>query len=162
MDHPTEIAQHTLNSEDLASLIRCATELGNAICFNAPGKSMSPLIRSGDKILVAPVNKGAIHLGDVLAFTHPENGRVLAHRVVRISEGRYFCKADNVSSGGDGWISVEDVLGRVTRVERDGREHHLGLGAEKWLIALLSRGEKLVPLLNSLRKIKWGFKRVIN
>jgi len=123
---------------------------------------MSPLIRSGDKIFVAPVDKGAIHLGDVLAFTHPENGRVLAHRVVRISEGRYFCKGDNVSAGGDGWVSVEDVLGRVTRVERDGREHHMGLGAEKWLIALLSRGNSLVPLLNFLRRIKRGIKRLFS
>ena len=34
---------------------------------------------------------------------------------------------------------LRDVLGRVTRIERDGRSVQLGLGAERSAIALLSR-----------------------
>lgn len=156
------ITEHAINSEELANLIRAAIAEGSMMSFNAPGRSMSPFIQSGDKIFVAPVTKERIRIGDVLAFVHPEDGRVLAHRVVQLSEGRFFCKGDNVTAGGDGWISFEDVLGRIVRVQRDGREIHLGLGAERKLIALLSRWKILVPFGNFLRRIKWGFKRLIS
>lgn len=158
MDDAGKIAEHTLDSEELANLIRAAVADGNTICFNAPGRSMAPFIHSEDKIFVSPVAKGTIRTGDVLAFVHPETGRVLAHRVVRIADGRFFSKGDNVTAEGDGWISYEDVLGRVDRVQRDAKDHHLGLGPEKFVVALLSRCKILVPLLNFLRGIKWSFK----
>ena len=123
---------------------------------------MEPFIHSGDTIFVAPVAKGSIQLGDVIAFVHPANGRVLAHRAVRIGDGRFYSKGDNASVDGDGWIAFEDVLGKVVRVQRDGKEIHLGLRHEKWLIARLSRGNNLVPLLNFLRRIKWGIKRLFS
>lgn len=162
MDEAGNIAEHMLNPEELANLINAAVADGTTICFNAPGKSMAPFIQSGDKIFVAPVEKGSIHTGDIVAFVHPESRRVLAHRVVRISEGNFFCKGDNVSAGGDGWITYQDVLGRVVRVQREEKVHHLGLGPEKWIIALLSSGNKLVSLLNFLRRIKWRFKRLFS
>lgn len=162
MDDAGNIAEHTLDPEELVNLIRAAVVDGNMICFNAPGRSMAPFIQSGDKIYVAPAAKGSINAGDILAFVHPESGRVLAHRVVKIANGRFFCKGDSVTSEGDGWISFEDVLGRVVRIQRDGKEIHLGLGVERKLIALLSRWKILVPLLNFLRRIKWGIKRLIS
>lgn len=162
MDDAGNIAEHSLNSEELANLIRATIAEGNTICFNALGRSMSPFIQSGDKIFVAPITKERIRIGDVLAFVHPEDGRVLAHRMARLSEGRFFCKGDNVSAGGDGWISFEDVLGQVVRVQRDRKEIHLGLGVERRLIALLSRWKMLVPIVNFLRQIKWGVKRLIS
>ena len=146
--------EQSVDSVDLAALIRTATAAGHKFCFNAPGKSMEPLIRSGDKIFISPVEKDSIQLGDILAFVHPQDGRVLAHRVVRIGDGKFYCKGDNINAQSDGWIPWEDVLGRVERVQRDGKDHHLGLGVEKKLIALLSRRKSLVPLLNILRRVK--------
>ncbi len=162
MDEIVHVNKRSVDSEELASLILAATVDGNSICFNAPGRSMAPFIHSGDKIFVAPLAKGFIHVGDILAFVHPESGRVLAHRVVRITDGQYFAKGDNVSGEGDGWITLEDVLGRVVRIQRDGKDIHLGLGVEGKLIALLSRWKILVPFVNLLRRIKWGFKRLIS
>jgi len=159
---PAIIAQHTIDSDELAILIQAALAGGNAISFNAPGRSMAPFIRSGDKIFVAPVAKALIRTGDVLAFVHPDTGRVLVHRVIRITDGQYFLKGDNVKGEGDGWISFEDVLGRVVRIQRGGKEHHLGLGPEKGLTAFLSRWKMLVPLVNFLRRIKWGVKWLIS
>ena len=162
MDDAGNIAERALNSEELATLIRAAVADGTTIRFSAPGKSMAPFIQSGDKIFVAPVAKGSIHAGDILAFVHPQNGRVLAHRVVKLSEGRIFCKGDNVGAGGDGWITYQDVLGRVVRVQRKEKEIHLGLGLENGIIAQLSRWKLLVPLLNFLRRIKWGIIRLFS
>ncbi len=157
-----QISERVVDSIELADLLRASMADGNTVCFNAPGKSMEPFIRSGDTIFVAPIGKRSIQTGEVIAFVHPENGRVLAHRAVRIAKGRFYSKGDNTSALGDGWIGFEDVLGRVVRVQRHGKDHHLGLGREKWLIARLSRGNKLVPLLNFLRRIKWGIKRLFS
>lgn len=159
---PEKITQRAVDSNELAILIRAATAGGNSISFNAPGGSMQPFIHSWDKIFVSPNGKESIRTGDILVFVHPKDGRVLAHRVVKIADGRFFCKGDNVSGTGDGWITNEDVLGRVVRIQRDGKEIHLGLGVESKVIALLSRGNKLVLLVNFLRRIKWGFKRLIS
>lgn len=159
-DHP-QIAEHKVDPEELAYLIRAAIDNGNAISFNAPGRSMSPFIRSGDKIFVAPVAKTPIRIGDVLAIVQPDNGRVLAHRVVRITDGQFFAKGDNVSGGGDGWFSFADVLGRVVRIQRNGKERRFGFGLEKLLIALLSRRNILAPVFNFLRRIKRCSKRLV-
>jgi len=86
MNVADQVTEWAVDSEELANLIRAATADGNAICFNAPGRSMAPFVQSGDKIYVAPVANGSTRTGDIVAFIHPENGRVLVHRVVKISE----------------------------------------------------------------------------
>ena len=161
MDDAAKLEERTVNSDELANLIRDAVSKEKIISFNAPGNSMAPFIHSGDKIFVAPVAEASIRTGDVLVFVQPDIGRLLAHRVIRIKNRHYFPKGDNVSRKGDGWISFSDVLGRVIRVQRIGNERHLGLGQEKLLISLLSRGKILVPMLNIFRRIKRGFRRSI-
>jgi ribosomal protein S18 acetylase RimI-like enzyme len=46
----------------------------------------------------------------------------------------------------DGIIKLEDMIGIITRIERNGRDVHLGLGVERTLIAILSRGNGLLEL----------------
>jgi signal peptidase I len=154
-----QITEKSVDPTELADLIRLVMADGKTVCFDAPGKSMEPFIHSKDTIFVSPVGKKLIQTGDVIVFVHPGNGRVLAHRAVRITNGRFYSMGDNDTSRGDGWISFNDVLGRVVRIQRDGKDHSLGLGPEKWLIALLLRGNKLVPIVNLLRRIKLGIKR---
>ena len=160
MEQVIDDSEHLIDSEELADLIRAAVANENTICFNAPGRSMAPFIQSGDRIFISLVSKASIRAGDVLAFVHPNTGRVLAHRVVRITGGQFFTKGDNVRGEGDGWICFTDVLGRVIRLQRNGSELRLGLGPEKLLIAQLSRGKILVSLINFLQRIKWGMKRL--
>ncbi len=157
---PAKIEQHTVDSDELAILIKAFTVGGNAISFYAPGGSMHPFIRSGDKIVISPVAAHLIRTGDVLTFVHNPDGRVLAHRVIKIEEEKFLCKGDNSAYQADGWIGFDDVLGRVERVRRDGKEIRLGLGLEKSVIALLSHWNILVPFVNFLRRIKLGFKRL--
>ena len=161
MDDAAKLEERTVNSDELANLIRDAVTKGKVISFNAPGNSMAPFIHSGDKIFVAPVAEATIRTGDVLVFVQPDTSRLLAHRVIRIANRHYFPKGDNVSGKGDGWISFRDVLGQVIRVQRNGNERRLGLGPEKLLVSLLSRGKILVPMMNFLRRIKWGLKKLI-
>ena len=153
---PPRITERLLDSDELAGLLTEAIAGNYTICFNAPGQSMHPFIHSGDKIFISPVTTETIRLGDILAIVCPSDDRVLVHRVVKIQKEYYFTKGDNVASSGDGWIDSGKVLGRVTRIEREGVERRLGLGMEKQLIALLSRGNYLVPMLNFYRRVKQG------
>lgn len=151
-----QVEKYTLDSEELAGLIRATLADGTTISFNAPGHSMLPFIHSGDKIFVSPIDRSQIRLGDILVYVHPRDGKVLAHRLVCAEDEKLLCKGDNVNLQSDGWISFADVLGRVSRIERNGKSLHLGLGPERRLIARLSRERKLVPILNFYRRyLRW-------
>lgn len=154
---PVPISEHLVDSEELADLIRAAIDEGHAISLFAPGSSMKPFIRSGDKIFISPVDTKSIRIGDILVFMRPSDSRVLVHRAVKIVGDRFLCKGDNVAVQNDGWILFGDLLGRVDRVERDEKPVRLGVRFGKRSIALFSRKNKLVPVINTLRKIKWGF-----
>jgi len=160
MEEATQVTERTVDSEELAGLIRAAVQEGNTISFNAPGSSMIPFVQSGDKVFIAPVAKAAIRRGDVLAFVRPNDHRLLIHRVIRIDGGEFFMKGDNVPGEGDGWISFSDVLGRVAHVEQNGKDRDFGLGSGRLLIAQFSRWKILVRLLNFLRRIKRGLERL--
>ncbi len=98
---------------------------------------MSPFIRSGDVVTIEPLAGRRPALGEVVALA--PGGHLLVHRVVGWDHsGRALCRGD-VSVGPDPPPSPEELLGRVTRVERSGRRVRLGLGIERWPIAWLSR-----------------------
>jgi hypothetical protein len=46
-----------------------------------------------------------------------------------------------------------NLIGRVTRIERNGKKVWLGLGLERYLIALFSRTGTLLPLLVRMRQV---------
>jgi ribosomal protein S18 acetylase RimI-like enzyme len=99
---------------------------------------MSPFIRDGDAITVSPVPPGHPAPGDVVAFHHPETGRLVVHRVVAVSNGSFILRGDNAEKT-DGVVPEDGIIGLVTCVERGGRR--LGTGTCSWrrIIAFLSR-----------------------
>ena len=111
--------------------------------FRAMGMSMWPFIRGGDILTVSPLADVPIHLGDVVAIMHPGSDRLAIHRVVtHVSDG-WLVRGDN-NPEADGLVTRERVIGRVIRVERDGREIHFSLGAEASVIAWLVRHNVLL------------------
>lgn len=112
-------------------------EKGVPFRFQASGASMSPFIRSGDIITIAPLCEQP-SLGAVVAFVNPDNHRLAVHRIVACRSGSYLLRGDN-GCHSDGWVAQGDIIGRVIRVEHKGRRMRLGLGAERVFIAALSR-----------------------
>ena len=151
-----------IESAQLADLVRLASEQGFASSFKVVGSSMMPFIHSGDKVCVAPIEKNEIRMGDVLAFVFGEDCHMLIHRVLKLSNEGFLCKGDNQSQNGDGWISYEDVIGKVTEIRRNGKVVKLGLGGERRLIARLSISNYLIPIVNSLRRMKWGIRNLFS
>jgi hypothetical protein len=115
-----------------------ATEVlraGGGISLVATGHSMTPAIRSGDRLTIEPLHAGP-RMGAVLACT--VDRRLVIHRVVGRRGGRVELRGD-VAPASDGTLPIDSVLGAVTRVDRGRRRIRLGLGPERVLFALFSR-----------------------
>ncbi len=143
----------SLPSQHLEKLMRGV--LGKGACFRFQGKgfSMSPFIKDGDVLTIAPVQGSVPRFGDVVVFTHPNTGKLINHRIIGKKADSYLTKGDNAPEG-DGLIARAAILGRVTKVERNGKYISLGLGLDRFIIAFVTR-KGLLPLLNPV----WRFVR---
>jgi len=135
----------SLSSQQLEKLMRGVLSKGACFRFQGKGFSMSPFIKDGDVLTIVPVQGSVPGFGDVLVFTHPHTGKLIIHRVIGKRAGSYLTKGDNAPEG-DGLISRAFILGRVTKVERDGKYISLGLGPDRFIIAFVIR-TGLLPLV---------------
>ena len=127
-----------------------AHEKGCAFRFRVKGASMAPFIQAGDILTVTGSAEG-YDIGEIAAFVFPSDKRkLIVHRIVSKRNGMYLLKGDNIPAR-DGFIPEDNMLGKVARVERDGREILFGARRMKRTIALLSRWNILQVLLYFLR-----------
>lgn len=110
----------SLSAPVIMELIEAVHEKGASFRFQARGFSMIPAIRDGDVITLSPLGNRMPGRGDVLAFRHPERPQMMVHRVLHTQVKKYFIKGDNCSEA-DGWIRAENILGRITKIERQGK-----------------------------------------
>ena len=142
-----------LSGQALLELMRAVLARGRPFRFCARGWSMAPFIRDGDVITVAPLQQALPRVGEVVAFVRPEEGNLVVHRVVARKAAAVLIQGDNGLEYEDGLIPQENLLGRVTQIERDGHLVRLGLGLERYVIAWLSRTRLLVPV--QVRLASW-------
>ncbi len=121
---------------------KICTELlrkGHKVKFHAPGNSMYPTICEGDAITVMPIETASISIGDIILYRHKSG--VTAHRVIRITKRdahhsqhsalrpqtsdlrpqSYFILRGDAALVFDDPVSADQILGKVTLVEREGR-----------------------------------------
>ena len=108
---------------------------GIALRFTAQGSSMLPLLRSGDILVVKPVDDSRLKIGDVVLCA-VSTDRVVAHRIIRRRTEEnglaFLVQGDRVGKP-DGWIPQAQVLGRVDYLERSGRQINLQSGPGRLL-----------------------------
>ncbi len=136
----------SLGSEKLIEIIRLVLGKNLPFRFRVKGYSMLPFIRDEDIVTVSPLTQRKVSLGWPVAFVHPENKKLVIHRVVSCSKCGYLIKGDNVFSP-DGRVVQENILGVITQVERKKRKVLFCLGPERVLIAVVSRYLSLIPRL---------------
>lgn len=122
--------------------------------FRAKGLSMSPFIKNGDSITIAPLSREHPSVGKVVAFIQPETAGLVIHRIIARQGPAFLIQGDNTAGQPDGWVQPQAILGCVIRVERDGRRLYLGLGPERYLVAFLSRNGWLAGVVNRARALK--------
>lgn len=117
--HRKTQAEIVLSDAALLVLITAVHERGADFRFRAPGTSMYPTIRDGDIITLSPLNGVKLECGDIIAFRHPDTGKLVVHRIITVHPDRFEAKGDNAVDS-DGLTPVSSVVGLITRVERDG------------------------------------------
>lgn len=145
----------SLSGSALIQLIQETLHRGAALKFQALGYSMSPFIRDGDVITISPLSDKPIRRGDVVALLSPARKKLIVHRVVyRNRQGDLYTAGDNLPQP-DIAVSEKDILGRVTGVQRNGKNITVGLGAERLFIAVLTRHgliySLILPIMRHLR-----------
>ena len=87
---PTRIAR--VLPESLIEIVRAAVSAGGAIWIRVTGKSMNPLIRHGDRVLLAGL-RGAPRRGQVVLLD--AGGSPLLHRIVSRDSGSVVTRGDS-------------------------------------------------------------------
>jgi len=113
---------------------------------------MSPFIKDSDVVTISPMSNASPGFGDVIAFIHPKTDKLIIHRVVRKIGDACLVKGENAFEP-DGVIERKNIIGIITKVERKGRRVFFGLGPERFLIALLTRKNLLLPILIPLWRV---------
>jgi hypothetical protein len=88
---------------------------------NYIGPSMNPLLVNGDGLHIVPYSGRAIRPGDVVVFIPPGNETKIVHRVVSVDAKGIRTRGDNATMV-DPWVLTPDnILGRVTYIQRKNR-----------------------------------------
>jgi len=123
-------------------LLDLTTELlsqGATVRFRPSGRSMYPSIREGELITVEPVKPRDVKLADIVLY-RSERG-LIAHRVVGssptqssvLSPHHSLLLKGDASLCCDQPVAAQQILGRVVRVQRNGRSLALATrGAKMW------------------------------
>lgn len=119
-------------------LLRAMMERGLSLRTPVRGFSMTPWILDEDVVTVAPMDDREPRLGQVVAFVVPATGKLALHRVIGRDQKGWVLRGDSCREA-DGVVTRKEMLGRVVRVERNGREVHFGKGRQGAAIAWLSR-----------------------
>lgn len=89
---------------------------GRSVTLRPKGNSMTPIIRSGQRIVLAPVDSQDVRVGD--AVLAKVKGRYFIHKVTAIGDDGRF-QISNNHGHVNGWS--RQVYGRVTEIgENDG------------------------------------------
>ena len=80
---------------------------GHEMTVTVTGVSMNPSMHEGDLVTVCHTDSYCV--GDILVFLY--KGELLVHRLLKIENGRFFCKGDNAFRLED--LTDEDIGGKV-------------------------------------------------
>jgi hypothetical protein len=147
--HVLDKEERHINNISLINLIQTTLGQGASLPLQAKGTSMAPFIKDGDILTLSPLPVHEPGLGDVIACKLPHGNKLVIHRIVKALKDCCLIRGDYCSEP-DGLISRKDILGVVSRLDRDGTRITFGFGPIRILIAILSARNILYPLLSIL------------
>lgn len=98
--------------------------------MNYTGLSMNPLLRAGDELQLMPCEKSDLRKGDVIVYSHPETGKDIVHRVIRIVSQGVHTQGDNCRTEDYCVVPFGNVRGKVVARKRRNRIIPLWGGAK--------------------------------
>jgi signal peptidase I len=143
-------ALRSLNKE----IVEESLKRSGKVWVKIEGKSMEPVIKKGDKVLVEGKRAEEITPGDVILYSVDEN--LIVHRAVGrfFHSGKWFFLERGEVSEGIGRIDEENLLGKVVAVEGAEGAFHFERSYEEWR-KVSGRGYALLTFIYALSfKIK--------
>ncbi len=134
-----------LSGKNLISLMGAILERNADFRFQAKGHSMSPFIRNMDIVTISSLPQYKPETGDIVAVLLIGKESIVVHRVVGKKKEKFIIKGDN-NKIRDGLFEQNQIIGLVSKVERNGKRIMFGQGFFGRTIAILSG----IGLLNSL------------
>lgn len=128
----------SLSGSALREILQETLSKGCSLRLRVRGFSMFPSIRDKDIITVSPLNGCVSYLGLAVAFIRPYANKLVIHRVIQQYQDTVVIKGDCVSSI-DGFILRKNILGVVTKTERNNRCGRFGMGCERSLIIFCNK-----------------------
>lgn len=108
--------------DDVIDIIVEKLNNGGTVTFTPRGKSMLPMLRDGEDVVVLSKPDGRLHLFDIPLYKRSDGSYVL-HRVVNFdADGGYVLCGDNQFVLEHG-IKDENVIGVVTAFYRKGKAY---------------------------------------
>lgn len=145
----SDIKPKPLSAPVLDAALDVWSQAGKQHFVAVTGRSMLPLIRDGDRVLITH-SAGGVRRGDVILFRR--EGMLIAHRVLQSCEAgsTFVTKGDNAFDL-DPTLNAREIVGRVRAIEREGR--CMSLETTPWRIVgwLIATGT-----LAWMRLYEWG------
>ena len=122
--------QRTIANDQLLPVVGELLREGNEVTLRAKGRSMMPYIRDlRDNLILRACPPDQLAVGDaVLAFTTDK--RYVGHRIIAIDGDMLTLKGDGNLRGTE-QCRRDEVLGRLTHVERNGKRIDCNTPAER-------------------------------
>lgn len=92
----------------LQRILYCQLRSGRDVNITVTGVSMEPTLYEGDVVTLKHAD--FYEVGDILVYIYKHN-ELLIHRLLRIDNGRYYCKGDNSFRLED--LGYEQIAGKV-------------------------------------------------
>ena len=111
------------SSEAFGRIAEAVLKRGQTFRFQVKGTSMTPFILNNDILSAVSFSDNSPTIGEVVIFLSPHDRRCYIHRVIKTRENSVLLKGDRESNY-DGFIPLEYILGKIIRIERQGRDKH--------------------------------------
>lgn len=154
----SEGASDTTARQDVEAYQAAAREVwrtaaaGGSLRLTVTSDSMRPLLRTGDVVVVQPIEPSAVQPGAVIVVQR--GGEWITHRLVAIDERGWHTHGDNTRYA-DEAASAAEIVGRVIAVEQGGQTIDLQQPQWRAIDRRINRVQRLqLQMFATVRK--WG------
>ena len=120
------------------------------LTYTIRGRSMMPLLKEDRDVVIIQAQQNDFEIGDVVLFQR-DNGQYVLHRISKIDPAGYEIIGDNCLYGE--FVRADQLLGRMIRMVRGGKEVDLNDPAYRFYLRLLPLQHFGLKIKNKLRKI---------
>ena len=120
----------SVSLQDLFPIIKQKINEDQSFTFRACGVSMLPYIRNGKDLVTLGKIKEPLKKNDIV-FYRRANGQFVLHRIVQIRDGRTIDLCGDHQFRIEKGVLPEQMIAKLIRLERDGREVSLSGGMSK-------------------------------